>query len=169
MAISATAILKTIRELLDGDIGSIRTIGTAAMSPGHTPWHGQVLSQPRFDIQVINRRRHPGSPISALANRRVSIMDLQIDVRHQLSANIREDARETTRALVETDIDAMVQALHYPGNLTQTASGTTTGIMDGLLLNLESGLIEESWEERPQMLTSRINAEAWVVITQATS
>ena len=169
MAIAATAILKSIKELLDGDIGTIRTVATDAASPGHIPWAGQVLSEPRFDVQIIARRHHPGTPISVLASRRVDILDIQIDCRHQLRANILEDKREETRALVEGDMDEFVQALSFPGNLSATASGTSTGIMDGLLLNATSSLIEERWEDPPQYLQSRINAEAWVVITQATS
>lgn len=167
MAINAGAILEAIEQCVDGKIGTTRTVATAALGQSHTPWIGQVISQPRYDVQIVNMDRHVASPISAIANRRVDVLEIQIDLRHPLQANIQEDKRRDARALMWGDVDECIQALHFPGNLNQTSAGTNTGIMDGLLMNLGSELIEERWDTATNYIHSRIRGEAWVVITQA--
>ena len=167
MAINANAILTAIEQCVDGKIGTTRTVATAALAQGHTPWYGQVISAPRYDVQILNMDKHAGSPISAIANRRVDVLDIQIDLRHPLQANAQEDKRREARALMWGDVDECIQALHFPGNLNTTSAGTNTAIMDGLLMNLGSELIEERWDTATSFIHSRIRGEAWVVITQA--
>jgi hypothetical protein len=167
--IASTAIIQSIEQLLDGEIGTTRTVGTAVAGMGHIPWHGQVLTQPRFDVQIVGTRKHGSTPISAISDRRIDILNVQIDVRHQLNASILEDERRAVRASVLLDIDRFKQALHYPGNLDTTSAGTSTNIISGLLMNLDSRQVSEEWEEEPQQLHTQITGEAWVTVTQPTS
>ena len=169
MSIASTAIITAIEELIEGSLGSIRTVAASSFGPGHTPWYGQVVSEPRYDIQIINTLPHPASPVSAISDRRIDTLVIQIDLRHQLKSRIQESERSATRATVLGAVDEVVQALHYPGNLTETSTGSPTYIISGMLMNLESTLVEERWDEPPQMIHTQITAEAWVRISQATS
>lgn len=169
MTISGTAILKAIEQVCDGTNGTIRTVPATALEAGHDPWAGQVLSTPRYDVQIIDMDTHEATPISALANRRLATLPISVDIRHKLKSNVQESARRTTRALAILNADRVVQALGFPGNLTTASAGTATNIVSGMMLNLTSTLIEENWDDPPNWLHIQITGDAIVVVSQATS
>ena len=184
MAINAANIRTSIIELLEGDIGSIRTLTAAEFKFGVFEGQSVTAQQAKtldtstgvhwFDVQLGSLTRHPASTHSALHSRRIARLDVTIPVWTRLSSTVQETQRKSDLANIESDLDDAVQALHYPDNLQQTAAAGATNIISGLLLGPgeqagppEWSLVELDWED--QLARHVIRGSALLNISQATS
>ena len=183
MTIAASNIRLAIREVLQGDTGSIRTMTPGVLAPG--VWEGQTDQQQKatildtagglyhFDVRLGPLGHHPATPLSIKGNTRISQLGITIDFWGPLATEAEADQRQTDLAVFENALDDAVQALTYPGNLTQTSSAAATGIVSGCLVGFDGSSIpeidqaDEDWGRK--IVHSQLRATAILTISQATS
>lgn len=182
MAINAANIRTAITELLEGDIGTTRTVTSGVFGEG--VWVGQQDSQKqaeildtntatyKFDVELGGLEHHPATPISIKGNTRIALLGVLIRVWGKLATEPERAQRKTDLAALESALDTAIQALCFPSNLSQTSSAAATNIVSGLL-NGPGGLgipeatePEENWELK--IVTAEINASAILTVSQAT-
>lgn len=170
MALNLTPITTAIEELLEGTIGTTRTVtaGTFVKGAhgGRTAGAQRTLAtvNTQYEVRFPSGRQHEASPISHNANMRLEEIDLEILFRYDFNAEVLEGERSTTINSVHNDRDEAWQALSRPGNLTETNASVATGIVSGMLYNYGYDL-EEDWDNQMAILTLR--AQAVVNISQA--
>jgi|PlaIllAssembly_1097288.scaffolds.fasta_scaffold00011_32 hypothetical protein len=169
MAISTTNIATAIRELLDGTVGAVRKVTASTVMTGHTPWDAQILVLPRYDVTFGKLANHPSTPVSALSSFRIANLEVTIEVYHTLRSAVKIDVRNTIREAVTAFGDVAMQALGYPGNLNLTSTSQPTGIVSGMLTEMDHSIMSEDWDDRPPRITSRITGTAIVRISQSIS
>lgn len=183
MAIESTAIRLAVKELLEGDIGSVRTMAATVMQYGvfeGQPTRAQIAKTLQtavgdywFDVELSRIADHPATPVSAKGNRRIVRVRIDVPIWSTLKTTAQESDRDTSMGDMPEEIEDAIQALHYPGNLTQTNAGDPTNIVSGMLLGPgglgapEWEITEVDWENH--LLRSRISGECVVTITQAVS
>lgn len=175
-----SAIRAAIRELLEGEIGSVRTL------PQWVFKYGTFIGQPddamkafaldhrykhRFDVSFAPLQRHGATPLSHKSSVRIDRLDVTIDIVTTLRSTVDEDARNAQRELIEQNAELALQALMYPGNLEMDSKGRATGLVSGFLQG-RNGDAHPSWEVVSedwtlQLHRSRILGSAVVVIAQA--
>jgi len=161
----ATYIRTAIDELLAGTIGSVRTVTADTLLNGHDDaWEGLSISKARYDLTLGAIEQHPSSPISALTSYRIGRLPVTIALRFHLPTAATESERDDVRASAYELADTVIQALGYPGNLTQTDDENATGIISGMLTNLGTNIPVEDWEA--QILTIEVTGDAIVQIVQ---
>lgn len=181
MSIAAAAIRTAITELLEGTIGTTRTVTANKFKSG--AFEGQPIAATqaktaittynhRFDVRILSLRgKHGASPMSIKASHRIERATIEIPLWSHLASTVQDSSRATQREEIENECDMAIQALCYPGNLTQTSAAVTTGIVSGLLVGPDGSgvptwtVIEENWQRH--MLRSVIRASASLIITQA--
>ena len=178
-AYSATAIHNAIRSLLEGAIGAVR-VTTPGMFVYGT-FDGQaaaatraraldVTAVHRFDVKLGAHRMHGATPISAKSSTKISTVPVTIDVTTKFKAATLQTDRDAQRALAADDCQLALQALEYPGNLSQDASANPTGIVSGMLMGDDGKghpaweVVEEDWKQL--YLRSRISGTVVVAVTQ---
>lgn len=184
MAINAANIRLAIEELLEGTIGSVRTVTAGVMSgavfDGQPDAASKALSlsyRHRFDVELTGFSDNEASPIgSSLSNRRLINLEVSIPIVSRLQSSVQESLRSTVLANVVSDADTAIQALHYAigsGALATTNAGGATTIIGGMLAG-PNGIGSPTWtleaqDWDAQEVRSRIDARAIVRVTQATS
>jgi hypothetical protein len=126
-----------------------------------------------FDVIVGTPQTHEASPVSRNANHKIIYMNVSIPIWRHLMTTPEDDVRRQDRAEFVENIDLAIQALTYPGNLTQDGDSTATNIMGGMLMG-PGGVgdpipsePEEDWDAH--LLTARIDASALMKVTQPTA
>lgn len=143
--ISTAALHVRLREVLEAGFGSVRTI-TADTYGGNLPEEFsaqgdsvRAVAKPQTEALVEAIRRSPSSP-SSMSNVALYEIDVRVRVVRRLTADqqVNATARDLVKAAAAGDADVVVQALTWPGNLTQTQAGTATGLRSGMLAYRES-------------------------------
>lgn len=186
MTVLATRIRGSIKALLDGTTGSVRTVATTVF--GYGTFEGQpiaaqqsraiqqVTKAHRFDIKLGAIVPHASTPMSIKSSYRIARVPITIDILTTLKSTGQENERDTQRDAIADAADTAIQALSYPGNLLTapaTPTALATGIVSGLLLGPDGKgppqwrVISEDW--KAHLLRSAITASAIVVIDQATA
>ena len=143
--IQAAAILRRIREVLEEQAGTLRTISNTRFL-GDIPdgldaseEMRRALEKPRIAATIVDITRSAASPP---VNGNLIIYDVTIDVRIIRTITtleqVSDDDDETLRALAFSDADYVRQALEYPGNLTTTTAAVATDLVSGLLSHVRS-------------------------------
>lgn len=138
--LQAGAILEAVRDVIEDAHGNSRTITDGTYEgllhealPGRTE-AVRALVKPRAEARIVEVARHPQSLAEPGS---VQLVALTIEVRIVRvvagEAGLRDDVRDVIRGLAAADGDVLRRALGYPGNLTQTAGATATGLVSGLL------------------------------------
>ena len=173
MALNLTPVTTAIEELLEGTIGTTRTVTSNTFKKGahsgREPGAQKALAMvnTRYEIRFPSGRQHEASAISHNANSRLEELDIEVVLRYRFSAEIREDARSTVINSVHNDRDTALQALLYPGNLTETQASVATNLLNGMLLGPYSFELEEDWDDMMAVLT--LSLRGIVNISQAVS
>ena len=185
MSLASTPIRTAIAELLEGSLGSIRTVTATKFLRG--VFDGQPeqataaltaqtsTARHRFDVELGAFRTHSASPVSALSNYRIAECDVTIRVKTKLATANQTTQRATDIAAILDDCDLAAQALGRPGNLTQTAGATATNLIGGCLVGPDgSGTprierTDQEWSGPTGMATTLIVGRALVKISQAVS
>lgn len=172
MALAMTPIRTAIREVLEGTIGSVRTVPVGTFSRGAqdgrsvTSRQAQTLINPRYDVRLDRMTQHPATPVGAIGSYRLDELAVTVLIAWKLSSTILDDQRDAVRNDVMDALDTAWQALARPGNLDQTAGAVSTNIISGCLIGLEAmEIIEENWDEH--QLAAQISATCIVKVTQA--
>jgi len=183
MTIASAAIRTSIKELLQGTIGTTRTVGSTlygyGIFIGQPTMAQQALTiqsgtkRSRFDIRLSSMIPHPSTPLSIKSSYRNIVVGVEIDINTTLNSTAMETARNTQREVIESDADVAIQALCYPGNLTTTSASVATGIIGGMLFG-PGGKGTPAWQVTSEdwtthILRSVIKASAIIQVTQATS
>lgn len=180
----STAAQRTaIIELLEGDIGSSRTVPESTFEFGVFDGQPDAAMVAKaidrstathwFDVEFGEVVDHEASPVSIKASTRIVRVQTSIPVWTKTATTVEETARKSLLASIESDCDTAIQALTYPGNLTQTSGATATNIVGGFMTAV-GGKGSPVWSvEFPDwelgLIHSRIDGELTVTISQATS
>lgn len=181
MAIESKAIRTAIIELATGAIGTIRLVDDAVFAFG--AFTGQpdpallakTVQEKKgrnwFNVTLGRVVSHAATSMSAKGDRRIVAMPVTLDIWTHVKTSAQEQARVDALDTLVSDADDLIQALHYPGNLTTTRQSVATTIIGGLLVGPgNSGapvwsIVDEDWKR--QVIHSRIEAAALVTISQA--
>lgn len=168
MAYQDNYLRTAIIELLEGTIGTTRTVSAGVFAYGvfdgqQTPAKqsravqqstGNDPGANRFDVITGPMEVHSASPIMMSADR-VQELNVTIQVWRHIGTTVDQVLGLQTRRLVlsvmSSSIDDACIALSWPGNIAQTNAGNSTGVISGLMLGLsgtrpEVSQIEEDWE-----------------------
>ena len=134
------AILTRIREVIEDGSGTLRVISSARFQ-GQLPsnLNESEASLRAMDKPVVEARtgtisRHPASP-PIFGNLSLLNVEFVVMVIRHLSPDhkLDDDLRDDIKALAANDADHLMQALTFPGNLTQTTGSVATNLVSGLL------------------------------------
>lgn len=144
MTIASDAILAAVRELLEGDIGSTRTVTAGALSAIASEDRSTLAQaldtwkSPRFAVDVAASSDHPDT-LSENASHSLRRVDITITTWHRLRHYARKQAaREARVADAIEDGSTIRQVMCFPGNLSYTSAGVGTGIIHGSVSHLSS-------------------------------
>lgn len=155
MAYPAKAIREVIANVLEGTVGTTRTVEEGKFLRG--VFDGQnvraqkaLASQKqdadhRFDVSVSPLRSHSASAVSAISSRRIDTLAVVVTVTTSTKTRVEAEARDDVLANIASDCDDAIQALSYPGNLASTLGGVATNVVSGLMLG-ENGTGHPSWQ-----------------------
>lgn len=181
MSIAAAAIVSAITEALTGVLVSTRNMDPSVLAPGVFEGQPKQAQQARaltdathrFDVRLLGQQRHPSTPVSIKSSHRNVLVPIDVTITTRLQSTVQDTERDAVRASLASDVDDAVQALTYPGNLTDDSLGTVTGIVSGMLFGPDGSgtpqwsVTSEDWSTH--LLKSVIRASAIVVVTQATA
>ncbi len=176
MSYPSAAVRTVVAELLEGTIGSGRTVPAGTFARG--VFDGQAVQAQRakslqtstarhwFDVECGALRNHPSTPISNLGSLRICTLDIVIRVTSKASTQAQGDQRATDLALIMSDCEQAAMALATPNNLLATAAAVDTGIISGFLRGpdgLGIPTVEKSaqvWDRNANTVTTLITAQA---------
>ena len=185
MSLASTPIRTAIAELLEGSIGSIRTVTAAKFLRG--TFEGQpeqatsayllqvASARHRFDVELGAFSASPSSPLSSNANYRLVECPVTIRVKTKLATPNQGSVRATDIATILDDCDLAAQAMGRPNNLLQTAGAVATNLIGGCLVGPEGtgqpriDASVQDWTAPHGMATTTIVGRAIVKISQAVS
>lgn len=172
MALNLTPIRTAIEELLEGTIGTTRTITADKFRKGaHSgrdvgAQKALALVKPRYETSFKAFTAHDSTPISAKASLRLAELEVEIRFRYHFSSEVRENARTTLLDTVMNDGDVAWQALGYPENLADTNASVATNIVSGMLVDPHRfEITDEDWDN--QLVVAELTAVAIVNVSQA--
>jgi len=170
------AILTAVREVLEDATGTLRTIGAAVYqgnlnaSLSDEEMTLRALNKPLVESRIGAISRNDASP-NIFGS--LSLLDIEVVVRvvrhldqaHELDDDIRDDVK----ALSAADGDVIMQALTFPGNLTQTSGSAATGLVSGMLSYEGSDPPDTQQEATGSIITTEHNFSGVVQVTLAVS
>ena len=143
------AIRRAIRECLTGALVSARSPVAGYASDDlftnaetYTQLARAVI-QPTFEVTVNSIGRQEDSP-STVNNILLYNVEASVVVSYKLDDNVLSpDLFDVAKADAERDVDVFTRALGWPGALTQTIGGVTTGLVSGLLRSTGSTIVDD--------------------------
>lgn len=134
-------ILTRLREVLEESAGSIRTVPVdrfqgdlpSGLDPNEE--NRRAMEKPRVEASITRVEPHPQTPPET-GNLHLLRIGVQVRLIRLMSRDeqLTDATRDTLRALAYEDADVVRQALGRHQNLRQTAAGTATDIVTGLLM-----------------------------------
>lgn len=188
MTILADRIRDAVRDVLHGDVGSVRTVAADTWLYGTFDGMGDMAERSqalsgdaganddpphRFNVTLGRLTAHEASPVAAIGSYRIGLVPVDIDIVTHTKSKAQQTERNSAIARVRNDGDTAVQALAFPGNLAVTAAAAATGVLSGMLVGPggegtpEHEVVAEEWDRN--IIRSRIRGAALISITQATS
>lgn len=164
MSIDADAILTAVRELLEGDIGEIRTVTAGrlnAMASEDRSTLAQALDTwkgARFavDVAAVNDHRDTISENASHGLRRIAIT---ITTWHRLNHYARKQSTRDLRIADAIEDGVTIrEAMCFPGNLTRTSAAVGTGIIRGSVAHVSSTSPRLLGEQKVAETVHRFNA-----------
>lgn len=143
--IAAQALYDRLREVLQAGAGSLRQIlaGTYGgdLPDAFTPMGDAIraVAKPQVECLIGTMERSPSTPV-LMSNIALYRFEVRVRVVHRVPiwAQISEADRDIVKANAALAVDVITQGLSYPGNLSQTAGGTQTGLVSGMLSHVKS-------------------------------
>jgi hypothetical protein len=154
--VSKAAVLQAAEQVLEGTIGSVRTVAANTVRAGafagisDEKLAADVLVKTRYEVEAVEDET---TGIVAPETADLSIDRVTVRVRLVFSPSttgeLDDVARRTTRAACLTTADACRDALAFPGNLRQTQAGVATNLAGHALLRKGPVRVaREDWEKR---------------------
>jgi len=172
MAIDSKAIARAIRNLMNGELRSVRSIGVETFHEGSDQEEAnQALAKtlPTFRIIFGDITDSPASSMSNTSSRAIRVIGITIILTHAMPSVVEDD--EDAQSIALNDADLVLKAIQWPGNLSYDGEFAPfpTGIVAGLLVG-------PGGEGRPSVtretnidaltITTTISASAIVVVHQ---
>jgi hypothetical protein len=142
----AERLLTRVREVTESAAGTLRTITAGVFIGDMPPGLGTneearralaVLSNGTkvpCEARVVRMRRSKASP-PVIGN--LALYDVEVEVRAvypvATSVTLDDATRDSVSGLAAKHGDTLAQALGYPGNVSTTTAGQSTGVVSGLL------------------------------------
>lgn len=143
--VAAAAIQTRVREVLEASAGTLRAVplntyqGDFREGDSDMENARAAVTRARVEARLLSQKRSASSP-PAIGN--IALYEQRWRVRVQRivdrTAQIDDATRDAAKAMAFRDADILAQALGFPGNLSTTTAGTSTGIVSGLFTYLES-------------------------------
>lgn len=171
MALNLTPIRTAVEELLEGTIGTTRTVTADKFRKGGHEGRSTLARQalalvkPRYTTLFRRLEQHESTQLSAKGSSRLVDLSVLVRFQYKLGSEVREGARTTVLDTVMNDGDVAWQALAFPGNLTETNASVATAIVSGMLDVQSFEITEEDWDA--QLVVAELTANAIVELTQA--
>ncbi len=169
-------------ELLEGDIGTTRTVTAAKFKYGvHDGMNAlaqkgtavqTATGRHWFDVELGALSNHSDGPVSANSNYRLGVVEVTIPIVSAVRSTAEATQRSTDLETIASDCDDAIQALHYRDNLKQTSAAAATNIISGIMLGPggqgapQWSVVEENWDGG--LVRSEITGSVIVNITQST-
>jgi len=181
MAFESETIRTAIEELIEGTIGTTRTVNANVFKSGAMAGKSDGANQAlaadiayeyRFDVETFGLSAHPATPLSNKGSRRIALLPVSILIKRRLPDRAQDAQRKSIRGDMESALEDVIQALALPHNLDENNAGTNTDIIGGCLHGPggegwpQYEPIEEDWEQH--LATATIEASAIVYVNQAT-
>lgn len=134
----AVAIFTAIEEVSVGALGTVRTMVADGLRPaaysgiGDRTLAERALVKPRVEIELVGVNRSKAIA-PATASKQMYDLELKIAVALSTQHEIRDDERRAVRAEGLALATQLIEALTWPGNLAETASGAPTGLVSRCL------------------------------------
>jgi hypothetical protein len=184
MEYAAAAIRNVIAEVLEGRVGTTRTVSRDPQVFLRGVFDGQgdaatkakaaqtSAARHRFDVQLGSMRNHDATPVSATSSNRIVTIPVRIDVTTSSATKVQESKRDDLLDSIASDCDDAIQALAFPGNLATTEGSVSTNIIAGMLLG-DGAVGAPRWEMGAvdwtrNLARSRITGAVIVSISQDT-
>lgn len=153
----AGKLMIRLREVIESSAGTLRTTDTLEFVGGLAPGldgneesrramraeASDGFEEVLVESRVLSVKRSAASP-PVIGN--LALYDIEVEVRAVYPINTKALLTDATRDKVAgyaaRHADTLSQALGYPGNLTQTTAGVSTGLVSGLLAYVGS---EYAW------------------------
>ena len=141
----AEKLLVRMREVLESGAGTLRTIASGLMTdlpPGLTDEEQSrrglvpLATGAGFPVsaRIVSVKRSLSSP-PVIGN--IALYDIEAEVAMVYpivtKVTLTTSMRDQAFGIAASHADKVAQALGYPGNLTQTTAGASTGLVSGLL------------------------------------
>ena len=172
-------IRRAIKELMQGELGSLRSIPQGTFKYGR--FDGQPLAAEQatsldtgygrnyFDVQAARVTRNRSTQFSAFGSYRVANLPITITITTALSTTVEETDRDDVLEAVIVDLEQAAAALGYPGNLATDVEGADTAIIGECLVGPDE-VPDVEYEAVPRwddgLVRSRITGLAIVQIAQ---
>ena len=173
MAIDTDAILTAVRDVVEDAAGSARTISSGRFEGGlYEDLSDDEKSRrsaylPRVETSIVAIDKHPTDyhVMGTLRLYRIAV-DVSVtrhaDLEHKLTDSVRDDLM----GLATQDVDILVQALTYPGNLTQDNDSNATGLVSGRMQFDSSEFDVLLGDDEPGLVKTLVHFGADVAVAQ---
>ena len=154
--------LKRIREVVEQSAGALRAVpvgrflGDLPQGLDDESAMARAISTPRVESSITSVTPSSSSP-PVLGDLRIYEVQVSVKVLRVVTPleQVSDADRDELQALAAQDADVLSQALGFPGNLTQTADGTLTEIVSGLLVYRSSSvLVGKRTDDGAQTITT---------------
>lgn len=142
----ASRLMTRMREVLEDARGTLRTITAGLLEgnlpPGLTDNEEARRALPTItgggfggptEARITGVRRSPASP-PVIGN--LALYEVDVEVRHVLPftslAKLSDSMRDSLMGIAAAMADVIAQAFTFPGNLSTTQSGDSTGLVSGM-------------------------------------
>jgi hypothetical protein len=172
VSLATAPILRAIREVCEGTIGTLRTVPAGRVAYGmHSGLAEDELARssfvtPLFDV-VPGELRAASSTTGLVGSFGIKELDITVTLAYTLPQEVLADDREAMRATVYDDMDVIAQALTSPRppNLAQTLAAVPTNLVGGAL-RFENARIQ-SEDPDNNLITAELRFLARVKVSQA--
>lgn len=143
MSLPTAAIRTAVAELLEGSIGTTRTVDSGTflrgVFEGMPPAAAKALAlqtstaRHRFDVRLRLVRNDASTSVAKRGSRRIVDVGVEVLVTSNLSTSAQATQRAADLATILEDCETAAAALAYPANLALTSAGEHTRIIGGAL------------------------------------
>jgi len=155
------AVDQALRELVLGEIGTIRTVASTRFLLGvhedrpAEQFH-RSIERARIEITIEVPEFVPLG--SVYCGTGLEGAEIEITTTRASTHEVLDVARHQLRALALDDLSVLRDALTYPGNLTATLAGVATGLVSGCLVAIPGG--DQDYDSGRKLLTTKARFKA---------
>lgn len=148
------AVLQAAEEIIAGTLGSVRTmppivaVGAAYDGATDEKMAADVVVQPLADVALLDYET-TGTVAPETCDVAVDRITLRVRLAFTTATELDASLRRAVRALCWGGLEAIQDALAWPGNLTVTTDAVATGLVGGALVRKgPARVVREDWAKR---------------------